>query len=131
MTAVFVVVFLTVTQVVENYSNDAFGLIGGAAATAVTLFALRPIERAADRLADAAMPSVQDTEEYRTVRKRDVYRAAWESTLADGAVTEKERQILATLQDQLGLNAMDALSAEQEARAAARGARDEAVPEPV
>ena len=63
------------------------------------------------------MPRVQDTPEYRTVRKRAVYRAAVESAMQDGAVTEKERDVLATLADQLGLGAGEARAIEREARA--------------
>lgn len=128
VTAVFVVLVIAATQIVENVSNDTFGLVGGALAAGVALFALRPIERVAARIADGAMPSVHDTEEYRLVRKRDVYRAAWESALADGIVTDKERRVLATLQDKLGLTALDALAAEEEARAAVPPRADEAVP---
>jgi len=66
------------------------------------------------------MPDVQDNEEYRTVRKREVYRAAVEELLADGALTEKDRNVLATLADQLGLLYKDARAMERDAARMAR-----------
>lgn len=60
------------------------------------------------------MPRVQDTDAYRTVRKREVYRAALESAAADGEVTDKERDVLATLQEQLGIAPTDALAMERD-----------------
>lgn len=112
----FLVAFLVVAQLVQNYTSTTFGVLGGALAAGLALFALRPIERVAERVADAAMPRVRDTEEYRMVRKREVYRAAVESALEDGQVTERERSVLATLADQLGLGAKEALDIERETR---------------
>lgn len=113
---VFLAAFLIVAQLVQNYTSTTFGVVGGALAAGLALFALRPIERAADRLADAAMPRVHDTAEYRTVRKREVYRAALESALEDGAITERERGVLATLAAQLGLDPREAYELERDVR---------------
>ena len=62
------------------------------------------------------MPRVQDNDEYHTVSKREVYRAAVGSALEDGVVTEKERSVLATLATQLGLMPAAALEVERAAR---------------
>lgn len=120
----FVAAFFVATAIAEQYLQEYGKLIGGAA-VGFLLFALRPIERAADRFANAAMPGVQDSEEYRLVRKRAVYRAAIEGALEDGAITDKERAVLARLADELGIGATEALAVEREAhshREASRGA---------
>lgn len=116
--AAFVGVFLVVAQVASNYLQGALGWLMGGIAAGALLLLLRPIERAADKLADRAMPNVQDNAEYRTVKKREVYRAAIESAMEDGVVTDKERNVLATLADQLGLGAKETLDIEREARTA-------------
>lgn len=110
----FVAVFVIVSGIVEQWAQRYNVLVGGAA-VGLMLLALRPLERAADRLADAAMPRVRDTDEYRTVRRREVYRAAVESAIRDGIVTDSERDVLATLADQLGLTAGEARALEREA----------------
>lgn len=109
----FVAVFVIVTAVVEQWMQQ-YGVLVGGVAVGLMLLALRPLERAADRLADAAMPRVRDTSEYRTVRKREVYRAACESAMQDGIVTEKERDVLATLAEQMGLSHTEARAIERE-----------------
>lgn len=115
--AVFLGAFFIVAAVAEQYLQQ-FGVVVGGVAVGLLLFALRPLERFAGRLADAAMPRVHDTHEYRTVRKREVYRAAVETAMEGGAITERERSVLATLAQELGLGPRDALDVEREARAA-------------
>jgi len=89
-----------------------------AGAVGLLLLVMRPLEAAAGRIANAAMPHVQDTDEYRTVRKREVYRAAVERALQDGEVSEKERDVLAALAQELGLGPKGALDVERDARGA-------------
>lgn len=119
--AVFVVVVLVATegaQVLLGSSNPWFGI----AAAALLVFALAPLQRLGERVSDTALPRVRDTEEYRLVRKHAVYRAAIESALSDGEITGKERSMLATLADELGLTSRDALALERDAEAALGGA---------
>lgn len=117
MASAFLAVFFVVTAVAEQVLQSYGALVGGVAVGAL-LFALRPLERAADRLADRAMPRVQDTAEYRTVKKREVYRAAVEGALQDGDVTEKERAMLARLAESLGIGPVEMNDVEREARVA-------------
>ena len=114
LVAIFVGVFVIVAAVVEQWLQQ-YGILVGGVAVGVMLLALRPLERAADRLAEAAMPHVKDTDEYRLVKKRGVYRAAVESAMQDGTVTDRERDVLATLADELGLSAGEARALEREA----------------
>lgn len=113
LAAIFVGVFFIVVAIAEQYLQR-YGVIAGGIAVGILLFALRPLERLAQRLADTAMPTVQDSAEYRTTRRREIYRAALESALADGTITDKERAILATLADELGVGAVEALEIERD-----------------
>ncbi|HLE97821.1 MAG TPA: hypothetical protein VI997_10660, partial [Candidatus Thermoplasmatota archaeon] len=118
LVGVFLAAFFVVAAVAEQYLQRYGALVGGVA-VGLLFFALRPLERAADRFADAAMPAVRDTDEYRTVRKREVYRATVEAALQDGVVSERERDMLARLQDQLGLTATEAREIERDTAAVA------------
>jgi hypothetical protein len=118
--AAFVAVFFTVSEVAQSVFQSSLGSIAGIIAAGALVFAIAPLQRFAERVSETALPGVKDTAEYRLVRKREVYRAAIEAALADGEITGKERSMLASLQDQLGLSASDALELEREA--AAKGA---------
>jgi hypothetical protein len=113
--AAFVAVFFLASEGAQLVLAESVGPLVGLVAAAVLVFALAPLQRAAERVAHTAMPNVRDTAEYRLVRKREVYRAALEGALQDGVVTEKERDILARLQDELGLSATEARALEREA----------------
>jgi hypothetical protein len=118
---VFLAAFLVASQLVQNVTNAALGLVGGAVAAGMLLLALTPLQRMAERLADAAMPRVRDTREYRLVRKREVYEAAVQSVYQDGDVTERERDTLALLAEKLGLGPAEARGIERRiAKGAAR-----------
>jgi hypothetical protein len=116
--AVFVAVFLIVEQLVQNYLNNRFGILLGAVAAGLALFAFGRIHRFADRVADSAMPHVEPTSEYLTYRKFEVYRAAAEGLYADLAVSEKERATLERLRAKLGIQPGDASAIEDEVRRA-------------
>lgn len=120
--AAFVAVFFVVTEGAKTLFEGAVGPALGLVAAGLLVFAIAPLHRFADRVGDRAMPHVQDTEEYRVVRKREVYRAAVESALQDGRITDRERDVLATLQEKLGIAATEAVRIEREVAAAARGA---------
>lgn len=115
----FVAVFFAASEGAALLVQDRTGsALVGIAVASLLVFALAPLQRAAERLSDMAMPGVRDTEEYRLVRKREVYRAAVESAARDGAITDKERDVLATLADQMGLSVRESLEVEREVAAA-------------
>lgn len=122
LVAAFVALFFVVSESAALFFGDRIGPYLGILAAGALLFAIAPLQRIADRIADAAMPKVHDTAEYRTVRKHEVYQAAVESLLEDGEITEKDRRTLATLQDQLGLMARDAHRVESLVRNGSKGA---------
>lgn len=70
----------------------------------IIVLLLRPVQRFAEALTDGIMPGVKDAPDYIESRKHDVYRAALEGAITDGIVTEKERDILARLREQLELS---------------------------
>lgn len=108
LAAVFVASFFVVSELVAGILSERIGLVAGVLVTGALVFALAPLQRIADRVSDAAMPHVRDSEEYRTVRKREVYQAAVTSAMLDGVLTERERDLLATLADELGLRPSEA-----------------------
>lgn len=101
--AVFGGVFVTVGELVEVVLGLDGTLYGLLAAVSVGLF-IRRIEIGAERVADRAMPGVEDTPDYREDRKKEIYRAQLEQLMADEQVTAKERQALLQLQEDLGLS---------------------------
>ncbi|MBI2077205.1 MAG: hypothetical protein HYT80_02370 [Euryarchaeota archaeon] len=111
----FVAAFVIGTVMAENFLTARYGWAAGGAAAGLLLLAMRPMQHVADRFADTAMPRVQDTQEYRLVRKREVFLAAYETAVADdGTITPREKDVLATLADQLGLSAGEARSLERQ-----------------
>lgn len=88
-------------------------LILGIASAAIIALALRPIERAAGRMVDGLLPDVKEKNtEYLADRKLEVYRAAVESAVEDGEITEKERSVLERLRGKLGIDPAHASSVE-------------------
>jgi hypothetical protein len=114
--AVFVAVFLMVEQFMQNYFTGQFGLLFGAIAAGLMLFAIGPIRHFAEALANGAMPNVTATPEYVAYRKLEVYRAAFEGLFADAAVSDKERATLDRLRVKLAIRPADALAIESQVR---------------
>lgn len=112
--AVFVAGFFIVEQLVQNFFTGRFGMLLGAVAAGLMLFAFGPIRRFAEALADGAMPAVAATPEYVVYRKLEVYRAAFEGLYADALVSDKERAMLDRLRIKLGIHARDALAIEED-----------------
>ena len=103
--AIFLIVFVIVAETAQNWLSDSVGYVAGGLAAAALLVVIRPLERLASRVSDAALPQVRPTDDYLAFRKVEVYRAALESAAQDGVVTEKERAILASLRESLGIDA--------------------------
>ena len=116
--AMFLAAFFVVSEFAANTLSDRYGTVLGLGAAGALVFALSPLQRMADRVATKAMPGVANTDEYRTVRRRELYQAAVESALEDGLISDRERHVLATLADQLDLGSVDALEIERQAKAA-------------
>jgi hypothetical protein len=101
-------------QVAQNYLSGAFGWLAGGIVAGLLIFAIRPIERFAERLSDRAMPRTTGTPEYLAQRKHEIYRAAIEDAMRDGVVSAKERALLLRLSDNLGLSSDESTRIERE-----------------
>lgn len=117
LTGIFLAVFFVVSQVAQNFLSTRYGILMGGAAAGLLLFALRPLESMAGRVAGAALPQVKDTEAYRDFRKLEVYQATVESFVVDGQLTVRERTALDRLRTKLGIAAGLAIALERDALA--------------
>lgn len=123
--AVFIGVFFVVSESAQQFfATDAnLGPYLGIGAAGLLVFALAPLQRAAERVADVAVPGVRPVEQLghddRVALYRDQVRFAW----SDGRLTDDERGILDHLRGRLGLSPETAARLEREVtdeRAAAR-----------
>lgn len=119
LAAVYLGVFLVVTQLAQNGFAAQFGWIWGGVAAGLLLFLLVPLQRVSERLANAAMPQVNETAEYLAHRRGEVYQGALEEILQDAEMTPKERAILDRLREKLGLSPATAAAIERDVREAA------------
>ncbi|HVM44426.1 MAG TPA: hypothetical protein VM582_00720 [Candidatus Thermoplasmatota archaeon] len=117
--AAFVAVFFVVSESAAAFFEGRAGTYVGIAAAGLLVFALAPLQRAAERFSDRAMPDVRPTSEYVAYKKLEVYRAALEGALADARVAPREREILDRRRAKLGISSEDADAMERELAAAA------------
>lgn len=116
VTAILVAVFFVVEKLVETYASRVLGVTFGAISAGLMLFFVPRLNRAADRVADKAAPQVKPTSEYLAYKKVEVYRAAVESALEEGAgsIDERSHRILTRLRTKLRLSDADASAVEAE-----------------
>lgn len=115
----FVAVFFVTAKLTESWAEKTFGQnwIVGAVATGLLLFAISPLQRLADRLANRAMPRVADTPTYRHFRALELYKTAV-AELSVGGITPKERRALEALRQKLAVVPEDASAIERDILAA-------------
>lgn len=111
--SVFVLTFVAASETVEFLVSDRFGTWAGLAAAGALALGFRPIEQQASRLTERAMPGVADSQIYRDERKLEVYQAAVERAAHDEVLTEREKEILSGLRDELSLREAQAREIEQ------------------
>lgn len=105
---VFVAVFFIVSEGAQVlFAGFAQNELLGVIAAGALLFALAPIQRLADRIAERAVPSGATDEE-------ETYRITAAKYLADGELTAEEERHLARLADRLGIDAERAVELRQE-----------------
>jgi len=112
--AVFIAVFYLVSEGADRLLSSELGNIMGLLASALVVFFLVPLQRFAERVAGAAMPNTENTQEYAMFRKMQVYEAALTEALPDGNISERERELLNRLRDSLGISKSDAEAIEGE-----------------
>lgn len=110
--AIFGGVFFAVDQLAQIFVSDRFGALAGFVAALLLVFALAPIRRFSERLAERLFPT--EPAETLDARKATVYRAAAHAAMKDGNVSESEREMLDALVRELGLPAAEAAQIERE-----------------
>ena len=93
-------------------------------AAAVVIFFLAPLQRFAERVASSAMPNTENTPEYATFRKMQVYETAVDEARHGGGISAKERVLLNRLRESLGISEHDAAAIERELETRSNGAAD-------
>jgi hypothetical protein len=116
LAGIFIAVFLVTTQVAQNYLSGYGPLVGGVAA-GLLLFALTPLQRVAERVANVAMPSVKSVGEMAHPERASAYRQQAVVAWADGNVDRRDRAFLEALRNSLGLSHEEAARLESEAAA--------------
>ena len=117
LAGLFLAVFFIVNKVTENlvasrFENEGVGIYVGGAVAGLLLFALNPLQRLADRIAQKAVPQVPSG--LSTTDREQLYREQLEIAWRDGRLTAKERLLFGRLQGRLGIAASDAARLETE-----------------
>lgn len=121
--AAFVATFFIISESAGNFLSNQFGAVLGVLGTGALIFFLDPIQRAAERLSNAAMPNTVDTPEYESFRKLQVYDSAVRAALEDGHISERQRRVLDSMIASMGIDPGVALRMEEDALAALSGDR--------
>lgn len=101
----FVLVFFAVSEGAEALLvGHAAGPALGILATALLTFAIFPLQRLAERLADTAMPEVRSVSDLNRHERRALYRALSRSAVASGVVSPDEARLLEVARERLGLS---------------------------
>ena len=112
----YVAAFFLVSELATVYLSRWLGNLVGLLCASALVFFLDPIQRAAQRLADAAMPNTQATPQYEAYRKLQVYEAALRAALEEGGISGRERRMLDSLVQSLGIDARAARQLEADLR---------------
>jgi len=115
--AAFVATFFVVSELAGDYLSSQFGTVLGILCTGALVFLFEPIQRAAERVSNAAMPNTHDTPEYESYRKLQVYESALQAALEDGHISKRQRRVLNSLMGSMGVDANVAERLEDDIRA--------------
>lgn len=102
LAAMFLGVFFVAAEVAQSFFSTEYGYLTGGIAAGMMLFAISPLQRFAERLAQVDKVAADD-------KTAQVYREAVELTLADRTITAREERHLAHLAERLGLAAGQAM----------------------
>ncbi len=115
--AAFVAAFFIVSEFAGLYLSDRLGAALGILATGMLIFFMEPIQGAAERFSDAAMPNTRKTPEYENFRKLQVYASAVQAALEDGRISKRQRRVLDSMIRSMGIDGPVAAKLESDARA--------------
>ncbi len=111
---IFVTLIFLISEGADRFLSAELGNFAGLLAAAVVVFFLAPLQRFAEGVASVAMPNTQNTLEYAAHRKMQVYEAAVAEAVPDGNISDRERALLNSLRESLGISAADADALEGE-----------------
>ncbi len=114
LAAAFVAIMFIISEAAARLLEAELGAVAGLIAAALVVFFLAPLQAFAERVASAAMPNTQNTPEYVTFRKMQVYEAAVAEAQLEDGISHKERALLVRLRDSLGISETDAVAIENE-----------------
>lgn len=106
LATLFLAVFFVVSQLAQNFLSTRGGLLVGGTVTGLVLFAINPLQRWADGLANRAVPAGPGGLSLQA--RRRLYLEQLEIAWGDGRLTPKERLLFARLQERLGIGADEA-----------------------
>jgi len=106
---------LVVTEAAQTLLATSLGPYLGILATGLVVFAIAPLMRAADRLAEVAMPGVKPLHELTAAERAGVYAVQARLAWADGRLSADDRRLLDRTREKLGLSHEHAARLEQEA----------------
>lgn len=101
--AVFVAVFFTVSEVAQTFLSSELGPYVGVVATGILVLCLHPLQNVAERLAQRALPHARPVAQLSEAEKAALYREQLYLAWQDGAIRPKERLMLESLRERLGL----------------------------
>ncbi|MDJ0941089.1 MAG: hypothetical protein QNJ00_15120 [Woeseiaceae bacterium] len=116
--AAFVATFFVISEFAGNYLSSQLGTVLGVLATGALVFFLDPIQRAAEKFSDKAMPNTVDTPEYESFRKLQVYDSAVRAALEDGEISKRQRRVLDSMIESMGIDPNVAQRMEEDTLAA-------------
>ena len=114
LAAAFVAIMFLLSEGADRLLSAELGNFAGLLAAALVVFFLAPLQRFAERVASVAMPNTENTPEYAAYRKMQVFESALADALLEGGISDKERSLLNTLRDTLGISTTDAASLEND-----------------
>ncbi|HVL46938.1 MAG TPA: hypothetical protein VM889_00095 [Candidatus Thermoplasmatota archaeon] len=105
--AVFIAVFFVASEAAQQFLGETLGsTYVGIAAAGALVFALAPLQRAAERLAERAVPVAEPAPAAAAPgAEEETYRVTVRKYLADGMITRAEEGHLARLATRLGIEA--------------------------
>ncbi|MGQ0536675.1 MAG: hypothetical protein ACT4PT_11460 [Methanobacteriota archaeon] len=109
--AVFVAVFFVVSETAQEFFGETIGSTYlGILAAGLLVFAIAPLSRLADRIAEKAVPiSGHPSTGSVAARSEATYRAALRAAMRDGVITRREETHLAEVAENLGIGHRRAL----------------------
>jgi hypothetical protein len=98
LAGVFLAVFFSVEQLIQGFTNQLFGIVGGALVAGLLIFAFAPVQRIVERMAHVAV------KERSPLAPQEAYAAAVEMAASDGPLTRVEEKHLAKIATRLGID---------------------------